>query len=306
VLGSRYEIEALRADRRAFPAEVAVTRVDVPGTDLFAVSLRDITKRNDREERLREAEAKYRTLVEQIPLATYVNETGLPVRTRYISPQIESMLGYPVSAWLEPDFFPSRLHPEDRDRVMAEADRTHRTGESFRAEYRLVGADGRVVWVLDETSAVRDDEYRPLFLQGFLLDITERRAADEAVRRSEELYRFVVESSSDLVVLLDFDGTVRYASPSVERLLGWSEAELVGKPWAANVHPDDLRDARELMARRAAGDSVSAGSARVRHADGHWVLLEGTTSVLRDDRGEATGLVTVSRPVRQLAAVATA
>jgi PAS domain S-box-containing protein len=172
LLGSRLEINALRSDYRSFSAEVAITRVDVPGPMLFAVSLRDVTKRRDREERLREAEAKYRTLVEQIPLATYINSVGLPVQTTYMSPQIEAMFGFPVSDWLSPDFLATRVHPDDRERVFAEVERTHRTGEDFRLEYRLIAADGRVVWVLDETTVVRDTDYRPMVLQGFLVDIT--------------------------------------------------------------------------------------------------------------------------------------
>jgi PAS domain S-box-containing protein len=117
LLGSRLEISALRSDRRSFPAELAITRVDVPGPLLFAVSLRDVTKRHQHESRLRQAEAKYRTLVEQLPLATYVNSIGLPLQTTYMSPQIERMLGYPVSKWLEPGFFISVLHEDDRERV---------------------------------------------------------------------------------------------------------------------------------------------------------------------------------------------
>jgi PAS domain S-box-containing protein len=174
LLGSRLEIMALRSDYRTFSAEVAITRVDVPGPMLFAVSLHDVTKRRDREERLREAEAKYRTLVEQIPLATYINSVGLPVQTTYMSPQIEAMFGFPVSDWLTTGFFATRVHPDDQERVLAEVERTHTTGEDFKLEYRLVAADGRVVWVLDETVTVRDKEYRPIVLQGFLVDITER------------------------------------------------------------------------------------------------------------------------------------
>ncbi|HEV2593444.1 MAG TPA: PAS domain S-box protein [Gaiellaceae bacterium] len=172
LLGARLEVTALRSDHRTFPAEAAITRVDVPGPLLFAISLRDVTRRRDQDERMREAEAKYRTLVEQIPLATYINETGFPIRTQYMSPQIETMVGYPVELWYQPNFFPTIIHPDDKDRVIAEVERTHARGEDFRAEYRLVGPDGRVVWVLDETVAVRDEEYRPLLLQGFLVDVT--------------------------------------------------------------------------------------------------------------------------------------
>jgi PAS domain S-box-containing protein len=158
LLGARLEISALRHDRRSFPAEVAITLVDSPGPLLFAVSLRDVTRRQVFLERLREAEAKYRTLVEQLPLATYVNATGMPLQTTYMSPQIEAMLGYPASRWLEPNFFLGILHPDDRDAVLAEAGRTHESGENFCMEYRLIAADGSVVWVHDETAPVRDDE----------------------------------------------------------------------------------------------------------------------------------------------------
>jgi PAS domain S-box-containing protein len=178
LLGTPIEVTAMRSDHRTFPAEVSITLVDVPGPRLFAVSLRDVTKRREHEERLIAAEAKYRTLVEQIPLATYINETDLPIRTSYMSPQIETMLGYPVSAWLEADFFPTILHPDDRERVLAEVERTHRMGEAFREEYRLLRADGTSIWILDETVAVRDEQYRPLFLQGFLVDISDRRSAE--------------------------------------------------------------------------------------------------------------------------------
>src|SRR5438067_4133728 len=193
LLGARLEIDALRSDHRTFPAEVAITRVDIPGQLLFAVSLRDVTKRREREERLREAEAKYRTLVEQIPLATFIKDTGTPIRTRYMSPQIETMLGYPVSDWLQPEFFVTRLHPDDRERVLAEVRRMHENAQDFRCEYRLIDAEGNTVWVLDETVAVRDEEYRPLFLQGFMVDVTERRARMD-------------EDRLDLVSVHDTDG----------------------------------------------------------------------------------------------------
>ena len=149
-----------------------------PGPLLFAVSLRDVTKRHQHEERLRQAEAKYRTLVEQLPLATYINSIGLPLQTTYMSPQIERMLGYPVSRLARAGL----LHhacctKRTASACSAEVIRTHQTGETFRMEYRLIAADGRIVWVLDETVAVRDAEYRPIMLQGCLVDVTDRHDA---------------------------------------------------------------------------------------------------------------------------------
>lgn len=296
LLGARLEVSALRSDHRTFAAETAITRVDVPGPLLFAVSLRDVTKRREHEERLREAEAKYRTLVEQIPLATYINDIGLPIRTRYMSPQIEAMLGYPVSRWLEPDFFSTILHPDDGERVSAEVARTHEMGEDFRLEYRLIAADGRIVWVLDETVAVRDEEYRPLVLQGFLVDVTERHASEEDIRESGELYRLVLDNSQDLISIVGIDGDARYLSPSVTEILGYEPEELIGRVWADGMHPDDLDATREYFEARVAGRRPPPMVARTRHKDGSWVTLEGELTVLTGADGVPTAFVSVCRP----------
>ena len=137
---------------------------------------------------LREAEARYRTLVEHLPLATYID--ALDGTTQYIGPQIEEMLGYPREMWLErPDFFVQLLHPEDRDDVLADTTRSREAGEPFRAEYRMISARGAPVWVLDVTVEVRDEEGRRFARQGFFVDMTERRRAQQERRRLESELR---------------------------------------------------------------------------------------------------------------------
>lgn len=134
----------------------------------------DVTKRRLAERALAETAARFRTLVERLPIVTYVNTLGFPILTTYMSPHVEQMLGYPPDLWLQPDVFPTKLHLADRDRVLDAVNRTHETGEPFREEYRLLHADGHDVWVLDETVAVADEQGKPLFLQGFLLDVSDR------------------------------------------------------------------------------------------------------------------------------------
>lgn len=132
----------------------------------------DASKRRLAEQALIESEARFRTLVERLPICTYVNPLGFPIRTSYISPYIEKLVGYPVERWLEEDdFWVTMLHPDDRDRVLEHASRTHAEGAPFRGTYRMIHADGHVVTVLDETIPVSDEQGNPLFLQGFLLDI---------------------------------------------------------------------------------------------------------------------------------------
>jgi PAS domain S-box-containing protein len=301
LLGSRLEVTALRSDRRPLAAELRISRIELDGPPLYAVSLDDVTRRREHDQRLRDAEATYRTLVEHLPLVTYINEIGLPVRTRYISPQIETILGYPVSDWHKPDWFPALIHPDDRERAEAALKRTHVNGEAFRLEYRLRAADGRWVWVQDETTAVRDHEYRPLFLQGFMTDVTWRREHDEALHRSEQLYRHVVETSHDLIVVLDPDGTTRYISPIVTDVLGYEPEELIGTPYGDLLEPSDRAVVRAYWEQRLDGVEVPPPSARVRRKDGTWATLEGVISILRDAGGEPSGYLSVSRAVHRAA-----
>jgi PAS domain S-box-containing protein len=139
-----------------------------------------------------EAETRYRTLVEQTPAITYVQEpleSSNPKAVTYISPQYETILGYhPESQMIDEELWLSRVHPEDRERVLAEEARTDRTGEHFRVEYRVIGGDGRVVWVRDEATLVRDEEGQPLYWLGIQYDVTEqKREAQERERIEQEL-----------------------------------------------------------------------------------------------------------------------
>jgi len=163
----------------------------------------------------------------------------------------------------------------------------------------LIGADGRVVWVLDETIAVRDEEYHPIMLQGFLIDITERVEREGALHQSEELNRFVAASSRELIAVFGLGGTIDYLSASITSLLGYQPSELVGRNWSELVHPDDLPAAQADFELRAAGVESPASPTRTRHKDGSWVALEGTLSVLEDAQGDPTRFVAVCRPVQQ-------
>src|SRR5579875_3439223 len=99
----------------------------------------------------------YRTLVERLPVAAYLEPHDESAATTYISPAIEALLGYPQEEWTsDPDFWRKVLHPDDLERILAEHYRSGTTGGRLRAEYRLLTRDGRTVWVRDEAVTVRD------------------------------------------------------------------------------------------------------------------------------------------------------
>jgi diguanylate cyclase (GGDEF)-like protein/PAS domain S-box-containing protein len=131
----------------------------------------------------RELEAHYQRLVEQLPLVIYVDDLSENCGNIYTSPQVEALLGYTVEEWIsDPDLFVRMLHPDDRERVLAEVNLTNESGEPFVSEYRLLAKDGRVVWIRDE-STLHAEAGQAVHTQGYMLDITRRREAEADLRR---------------------------------------------------------------------------------------------------------------------------
>ena len=141
----------------------------------------------DSEARLRAAEARYRTLVEQLPLAIYVNdldEAGTPL---YRSPATEAITGRSPQEWTaDPGLLAAIVHPDDRDRVLADLAAAAAADAPHSTEYRIVRPDGSIVWVLDESAVVRDADGGKPCRQGFLLDMTGHRRAEEQLAHVAE------------------------------------------------------------------------------------------------------------------------
>ncbi len=153
---------------------------------------------------LREAQETYRRLVEGIPAILYVDAVDDVSTNIYTSPQVEEILGFSVQQWREePSLWLARMHEDDRERVLALHRRSNETGEPFRAEYRLIAADGREVWFRDEAVLVRDAAGRPAYWRGVMLDITERKRAEERLRRSLEILRRTMEERRALALRLE-------------------------------------------------------------------------------------------------------
>jgi PAS domain S-box-containing protein len=214
------------------------------GPTLVQGVMYDVTERRRAEQRLREAEERYRTLVERVPAVTYVwdasHPDGRPMR--YVSPQIEPLLGVEPEEWTRDATGWSRnVHPDDLARVKREWNGARERAVAFRAEYRIVRGDGSVAWVRDEAVPVgSDDEGMPTY-QGVLLDITERKRAEERVREAEERYRTLVEQLPAITYIEDASGRTTYISPQIETMLGFAPSEWVssGDIWARQLHPDD-------------------------------------------------------------------
>jgi PAS domain S-box-containing protein len=146
------------------------------------------------QEEARAAQERYRTLVEQIPAVTYLDDAfGTSGRLRYVSPQIEPMLGYTIEEWMDdPDLWEEIVHPDDRGWVNARDARSRELGVPYEAEYRLVARDGHTVWVHDRCAPMTSSDGRRL-MHGAMFDITDRKQAEEALRRADEQRRRLLQ-----------------------------------------------------------------------------------------------------------------
>ncbi len=172
--------------------------IEEPDSELLTVmsnigaQLGQVVERSRAQQELaRKTEARYQLLVEQLPAVPYVAEPGAEGEWLYVSPRIESMLGFSPAEWIaDRHLWFRQVHPEDRGGALAEEKALEERGEAFHCEYRMLARDGSIVWIYDAAALVPDaTSGRPL-QHGVLFDISERkRAKQELASKAEELAR---------------------------------------------------------------------------------------------------------------------
>ncbi len=153
----------------------------ITGTMLHAVDITEQVRARDEAEAAR---ARFRDLVQSIDAIVW-ESPAFGTEFSFVSDRAETLLGYPVGRWLERGFWRSLLHPEDRARVVDISERGVRDARGHEMEYRVLAADGRLVWLQDVTRVVVDAEGKPVALRGVMLDITARKIAAEEHERMQ-------------------------------------------------------------------------------------------------------------------------
>ena len=248
-----------------------------------------------------EAESLYRKLVEAIPAVVYLDLLDEESTNVYTSPQAEATFGYPMSEWeADPNKWISLLHPDDRDRVLAEHAAHVPEPGHFVSEYRMIRKDGRVIWVHDEAAPLPAEGGRPAYWQGVWFDVTRRKQAEAALRESEYRYRMVVDNATDLVALIDPDGTFVYTSPSYVSVTGYESEEMIGRSAFDFDDPGSDRAVRDAFARALSGVHQVPGRYRLLHKDGHPVDLEVVAwHPLLDDAGTMRHFLSITRDITE-------
>lgn len=219
--------------------------------------IRDITERRRLERELQASEAKYRALVEQLPAVIYEQANDERKTPTYFSPQFATFTGYAVAEIMDQkpgESWHDFVHPDDRERVVAEDERSVATGSAFRGEYRLLRRDGSSVWVRDDCAAVRDASGEIIAWQGVLLDISDRVQTEQALSASEIRFRTAFENAAIGMTLVSPDGRILQANAAIANMLGTSPEALVGRHFQEFTHPDDVETSLTSIRSALAGE----------------------------------------------------
>ena len=215
----------------------------------------DITSQREAEIALAEREAAFRLLVEQLPSATLfsqqVDRSADRVTTTYLSPQVTALTGFDLDDPERPDPpFLSLVHPDDRPLVVANMPGTGTTSDRLSADFRIIHRSGRTRWMRCMVYREHDDPEADLVTwRGIVIDITDQRVAEEAARAEDVRLRTVVEQASEIVLIVENRGSVSFASPAVETMLGYGPDRIPGLTLQQVVHPDNLAELQAAFRR---------------------------------------------------------
>jgi len=262
---------------------------DVEALTLTARTIGAAIDREHAIERLADTEARYRTLIEQIPAITYIEdlETGDEIFT---SPQTHRLLGYAPQAWGSREQWLAAIHPDDLARVLEADEASTSIDTPFHCEYRLRTADGDYVWVRDEAVPIPEPDGSARFWQGVRFDITEAKRAEERLRDAEERYRAIVEHVPAAIYLDRPDDEMEtvYISPQVRDILGVDPAQWLAKPsiWLDLMHPEDRAGIERSYLAAIAARAPWRGEYRMQTPDGRTVWIHDETTFLHGPDGE--------------------
>ncbi|MGZ9223950.1 MAG: PAS domain S-box protein, partial [Anaerolineales bacterium] len=190
----------------------------------FAVTFVDITERKRAEESLKNAEEKYRDLVERLPLVIYTSELGINGVWSYVSPQLEELLGFTPQEWMaDPTIWHRQVHPEDFDRQEKLEEEAHAMGKPFESEYRIFTKDGHQLWIRDSAQILPPQNGGAPTVQGVLMDVSGRKH----VEAEHERLSNILEASLNEIYIFDIDTLkFQYVNAGAQRNLGYSFEQL--------------------------------------------------------------------------------
>ena len=297
-IADRIEYRIIRPDgeERLLSTGVAVLTDAAGRATGLAGTIEDLTDRRQAERDLEESDRRYQALVDQLPAVVYTAESGEAGRWRFVSHQIETTLGYTPRQWMaDPSLWVDRLHPDDREWVVKKALELE-VGGQLELEYRIYARDGSVVWLRDEAVKVRLDGTE--LLQGVMVDVTDRHEAEFALASSEQQYRYLVETSEDLIWSLDGTGICTFVNGASRTIYGYEPEEMIGRQFTDFSAPDYAAEDLEVFMNSVGARRASHETHHLRK-DGTVVVLSYNAVPIRDHDGKVVGTTGTARDVTE-------
>jgi len=281
--------------------EECVLFEEVAGDIAFALHDMELEEaRKQGEEALIDSETKYRSLTESLEELVY-RADPVTFGVTYVNSSIVRLYGYTVEEWLKDrTLWESSIHPEDREGALAEITDAKRKVMSKVIQYRIIGKDKVVRWVEDHISWQKDESGNVASQNGLIYDITERKRAEEALSRSEERYRTILEKMGDSYFEVDLGGHITFANDSTCRNLRFSREELIGKSYKAFTVEKDFDTVYKAFTQAyRAGKPVKNLSWEVVRGDGTIGFGETNVVLLRNDAGQIIGFSGIGRDITE-------
>jgi PAS domain S-box-containing protein len=289
---SSFQFKGIGKDGVVRWVEIRETSFAWEGKPAHLCLLNDITERKKAAEELAASERRYRLLADNVSDVIWV--TDLQWKPTYFNPSVTRLLGYSVeeavagavrmthsSLQVAMKSFQGALAREEQQPGSASG--------SPMMELEFIHKNGSAVWAETTVSLLRDSKGHPYAVLGILHDVSERRKAGEALRKSEERFRALIEDSSDVISIVDASGRILYESPSAERVIGYRIEDLVGKGLrdlleSGSVNRSDIDSALSVFETLLSKPGATASNEiRFRHKDGSWHVVEGSARNLLDD-----------------------
>jgi PAS domain S-box-containing protein len=218
----------------------------------------------------------------------------------WVGPQIESVFGCTAEEWSSGyDVWAARMHPEDRDRVVASNAAFLRNGGTVSDEYRIALPDGRMRWIHERALLSPGGPDQEPLVHGIIVDVTEERTSLEIAERAGRLFKALVEHAGEAVTIVNEQGIVVYQNPTMGKVIGRPPEWFEGRTPLDLMPPDDAARAAEILTElRGRPGAQIVAEFRLRHRDGSWRVVAGAATNLLDDPA-VRGIVLNYRDVTQ-------